>query len=333
MTSDSEYRNYRVFLTGAGGFIGSHLAEALVRSGARVRALVRYTSHGSCGHLERVSAEIRDSLEIVLGDVRDARLMRTHIRDCDVVFHLAALIGIPYSYEAPQSYIDTNVCGVHNILEASREAGVKRVVHTSTSEVYGTACYTPIDEAHPLQAQSPYSASKIAADKLAESYYRSFDLPVVTVRPFNTYGPRQSARAVIPTIVSQVLSGDVVRLGSLDPVRDLTYVSDTVRGFLCAGQAEAALGQVINLGNGKGISVGELAHTIMQVIGREVPIVQDAHRVRPEASEVRLLLAGTERARKVLGWEPQVPLTDGLQRVIQYVGENMPSYRVGSYSV
>jgi len=323
-----------VFVTGAGGFIGSHLVEALVGAGARVRALVRYTSRGSWGHLEQLAPEVRSSLEVVLGDVRDAQFMRNQVRGCDVVFHLAALIGIPYSYEAPDSYFDTNLRGTLHVLQAAREVGVRRVTITSTSEVYGTAQYTPIDEAHPLQAQSPYSASKIAADKLAESYHLSFSLPVVTVRPFNTFGPRQSARAVIPTIISQLLSGvDVLHLGSLEPVRDLLYVGDTVRGFLRAGLAEQALGQVINLGTGQGTSVGDLAHTIMRIVGRAVPIVHDPERIRPEASEVRLLIANAELAKKSLGWEPQVTLAEGLQRVVDYVGGNMDAYRVGSYAV
>jgi UDP-glucose 4-epimerase len=334
MNSGSEYKNLRVFVTGAGGFIGSHLVEALVHSGAQVRALVRYTSRGGRGHLEQLGPAVYDSLEVVLGDVRDAQFIRNHVRGCDVVFHLAALIGIPYSYDAPNSYFDTNLQGTLNVLQAAQEAGVRRVVITSTSEVYGTARYTPIDEAHPLRAQSPYSASKIAADKLAESYHLSFNLPVTTVRPFNTYGPRQSARAVIPTIVSQLLAGtDVLRLGSLDPVRDLLYVGDTARGFLRAGIAEQAVGQVINLGTGEGISIGDLAHLIMKIVGHEVPIVEEAARVRPQASEVRLLLANAELAKKILGWEPQVSLSEGLQKVAEYVGSNMTAYRVGSYAV
>ncbi|MGB6476324.1 MAG: SDR family NAD(P)-dependent oxidoreductase [Candidatus Sulfotelmatobacter sp.] len=332
--SKSEYGDRRVLVTGAGGFIGSHLVEALVGAGAQVKALVRYTSRGSWGHLEQVSPKVRDSVEVVLGDIRDAQFIRNQVRGCDVVFHLAALIGIPYSYEASESYVDTNVRGTLNVLQAAREAAGTRVVITSTSEVYGTACYTPMDEKHPLQAQSPYSASKIAADKLGESYHLSFGLPVVTVRPFNTYGPRQSARAVIPTIVSQVLAGgDTLRLGSLDPVRDLTYVADTVRGFLRAGVAQKAVGQVINLGTGEGTSIGELAQMIMQIAGRKLAIVTDADRVRPPASEVRLLIAKTERARDLLGWQPEVPLAEGLKRVVDYISANLAAYRVGSYAV
>jgi NAD dependent epimerase/dehydratase len=325
------YKGLRVFVTGSGGFIGSHLAEALVVAGARVKALVRYTSRGTWGHLDQLAPQVRDSLEVVLGDVRDSEQMRAQASGADIIFHLAALIGIPYSYEAPQSYLDTNIRGTMNMLDAVRGSGGRLVV-TSTSEVYGTAVYTPIDEAHPLQGQSPYSASKISADKLAESYHLSFGLNVVTVRPFNTYGPRQSARAVIPTVVSQLLSGsDSLRLGSLDPVRDLTYVSDTVRGFLLAGLVDKAVGQVINLGNGQGISIGELAHVIMDVTSRHVPIKCDVDRVRPAASEVQLLIAKTDRAREVLGWEPQVSLKEGIQNVVDYVGQNLSSYRASSY--
>jgi UDP-glucose 4-epimerase len=331
-TENPDYKGVRVFLTGAGGFIGSHLAEALLLAGAEVKALVRYTSRGTWGHLEQLSSEVRDSLEVVLGDVRDSESMRAYAKGSDIIFHLAALIGIPYSYEAPQSYLDTNIRGTMNLLEAARNAN-SRLIITSTSEVYGTACYTPIDEAHPLQAQSPYSASKIAADKLAESYFRSFDLNVITVRPFNTYGPRQSARAVIPTIVSQLLLTDSLRLGSLDPVRDLTYVSDTVRGFLIAGKAEKAVGQVINLGNGNGISIGDLAQVIMDATGRQVPITCDAHRVRPPASEVELLIAKTDLARELLSWEPQVSLTQGIRRVVDYVSSNLSAYRAASYAL
>jgi NAD dependent epimerase/dehydratase len=334
MTGSREYRDLRVLVTGAGGFIGSHLVEALVGAGAHVKALVRYTSRGSWGHLEQVTPEVRHSIKVILGDVRDAEFVRHHVRGCDVVFHLAALIGIPYSYEASESYVDTNVRGTLNVLQAARDTAGPRVVITSTSEVYGTAVYTPMDEKHPLQAQSPYSASKIAADKLAESYHLSFGLPVVTVRPFNTYGPRQSARAVIPTIVSQVLAGgETLRLGSLDPVRDLTYVGDTVRGFLRAGVAEQAVGQVINLGTGHGISIGELARAIMQIAGRKLAIVADADRVRPPASEVRLLIAKTERARDLLGWVPEIPLAEGLKRVVDYISANMAAYRVDTYAV
>ena len=302
-------------------------------AGANVKALVRYTSRGSWGHLDQVVPQARDSMEVVLGDVRDSEQMRAQTNGSDVIFHLAALIGIPYSYQAPQSYLETNIRGTMNILDAARSSG-KRLVVTSTSEVYGTAVYTPIDEAHPLQGQSPYSASKISADKLAESYHRSFGLNVVTVRPFNTYGPRQSARAVIPTIISQLLSGsDSLKLGSLDPVRDLTYVSDTVRGFLLAGLAEKAAGQVINLGNGQGISVGDLAGLIMDATDRHVPIQCEGNRARPPASEVQLLIAKTDRAHELLGWKPQVSLNEGISKVVEYISRNLSSYRADSYAL
>ena len=334
MTKISEYVTCRVLVTGAGGFIGSHLCESLVACGATIRALVRYNSRGDWGYLEELPAGVKDAIEVIQGDVRDAHLMREIVRGCDYVFHLAALIGIPYSYVAPESYVATNVRGTLNLLEAAREAGVSRVIHTSTSEVYGTSRYVPIDENHPLQGQSPYSATKIAADKLAESFHLSFGLPVVIVRPFNTYGPRQSARAVIPTIATQLLAGcETLFLGSLDTVRDLTYVSDTVRGFLLAGQAQQAVGQVINLGNEKGISVGDLAQKIMQILGREVPIAQDPARIRPEMSEVGRLVASAVRARNVLGWQPLVGLSEGLQSVIEYIRSHISSYKAARYAV
>jgi NAD dependent epimerase/dehydratase len=328
------YAGKRVLVTGAGGFIGSHLCEALVEEGARVRAFVRYNGRGDLGHLESLPGATRAAIEVRAGDVRDSRFVREAVSGCERVFHLAALIGIPYSYEAPDSYVGTNVGGTLNLLEAAREARVARVVHTSTSEVYGTARYTPIDEAHPLQPQSPYSASKIGADCLAESYHRSFGLPVVILRPFNTYGPRQSARAVIPTIASQLLAGrETVELGSLHPVRDLTFVTDTVRAFLLAGARDGVVGQVINVGHGEGISVGDLARLIMRAVGREVPMVTADERVRPEASEVQRLVAGAERAHTLLGWEPRVSLRAGLAATIEYVRARPSAYQAERYAV
>lgn len=330
----------RAIVTGADGFIGSHLAELLVEEGYHVRALAMYNARGKRGWLDRLPDEVQDELNVVLGDVRDPEIMRTQMEDRDVVFHLAALIGIPYSYRAPESYLDTNVRGTLNVLQAAREASVDRVVHTSTSEVYGTAQHVPIDEMHPLQGQSPYSASKIAADQFAFSFFRSFDLPVITVRPFNTYGPRQSARAVIPTIITQLAGGDGrLELGSLHPTRDFTYVTDTARGFLAADRAENALGEVVNLGTGFEISIGDLASTIAELMGVDTELVRDEDRVRPEESEVDRLLADNGKAHDLLDWEPEFGgeegLRRGLERTIEWFTdvENLSQYRPGSYAV
>jgi NAD dependent epimerase/dehydratase len=328
------YSGRRVLVTGAGGFIGSHLCEALLASGAHVRALVRYNSLGHRGNLDMLPPDIQDAIEILAGDIRDPRLVREATRGCAMVFHLAALIGIPYSYVAPESYLDTNLCGTLNILEAAREEELSCVVQTSTSEVYGTALFIPMNEQHPLQAQSPYAASKIAADKLAESYYRSFQLPVVTVRPFNTYGPRQSARAVIPAIASQLLDGcESIQLGSLTPVRDFTYISDTVEGFLLAGQSTQAIGQVINLGNGSGISIRDLVHELMKVVGRQVAIVSDSRLERPGTSEVEQLVADATLAREILRWTPRVSLAEGLECTVKCIGNSLSNYRTSQYTI
>lgn len=327
------YAGKRVLITGAGGFIGSHLTEACIDLGATVTAMVHYNGAGSWGMLDQLSPERRGKVEVIAGDVQDSDFMRSAVRGKDVVLHLAALIAIPYSYVAPRSYVRTNVEGTLNVLEAARAEGVVRVVHTSTSEVYGTARERPISEAHPLQGQSPYSASKIGADKLAEAYHRSFELSVVTVRPFNTYGPRQSARAFIPTVISQALAGDVVKLGSLDPQRDLTFVGDTVDGFLRAGLAEGVAGEVINLGTGTTHSIGDVAGRILRLMGRDIPIVTDAVRVRPQASEVMELISDNRRAARLLGWTPRVDLDDGLRRTIDYVAANLSTYRVDRYNI
>ncbi|MBL8491962.1 MAG: SDR family NAD(P)-dependent oxidoreductase [Rhodocyclaceae bacterium] len=322
----------RVLVTGAGGFIGSHLAERLTELGAETRALVRYTSNGHWGWLD--TSPRRDDMEVILGDIRDRDSVRQAMRDVDVVFHLAALIGIPYSYHAPDAYVQTNVVGTLNVLQTARDYGTGRVVHTSTSEVYGTARYVPIDEKHPLQGQSPYSASKIGADKLAESFFLSFALPVVTVRPFNTYGPRQSARAVIPTIATQCLAGQrTIRLGNLEPTRDLSHVSDTVAGFLAAATSPQAIGNVLNLGNGKEISIGELAHRIARLSGTDVAIECDGQRVRPTGSEVERLLADNRQMLALTGWAPRISLDEGLRDTIGWIRENMGRFRVGAYSV
>ncbi len=324
-------KNTKVLVTGAGGFIGSHLAEKLVELGADVRALVHYNALGAAGWLD--TSPRRNDMQVVAGDITDRDSVRQAVRDREVVFHLAALIAIPYSYQAPESYVRTNVLGTLNVLQAALEAGARRVVHTSTSEVYGTARYVPIDEQHPLQGQSPYSASKIGADQLAESFHRAFGLPVVTVRPFNTFGPRQSARAVVPTIITQCLAGKTVRLGSLTPTRDLNFVANTADGFVAAAAAPAAVGRTINLGTGREISVGDLARMIAQLVGREIEIVAESQRVRPDRSEVERLLANATLARDLLGWAPAVSLEEGLRRTIAWIGQNMERYRPGVYVV
>lgn len=328
----------RVALTGADGFIGSHLAEALVRSGQRVRAMVQYNSLGSWGWLETLPAELLAEIEVVLGDVRDARSVHELMEGASTVYHLAALIAIPYSYRAPDSYLATNAGGTLNVLEAARVFDTPRVVHTSTSEVYGTARVAPINEHHPLQAQSPYSASKIAADKLAESYHLSFGLPVVTLRPFNTYGPRQSARAVIPTVISQLAAGQAsIKLGALAPTRDFNFVSDTVAAFIAVGTAPAAqvLGRVFNAGSGREIAVGDLVRLIAQVMGKEVEVVQESVRLRPEASEVMRLLCDAEALKQATGWRPCVPLEQGLERTSRWFGEaeNLARYKTQHYTI
>jgi dTDP-glucose 4,6-dehydratase len=333
MLADMPWRNRRVFVTGAGGFIGSHLAERLVELGARVRALVRYNSQNDWGLLELLPAPIKHEIEVVLGDLTDPHSTTRMVQGQEVIFHLAALIAIPYSYRAPAHYVATNCGGTVNLLEAARQHGVEHFVHTSTSETYGTAQYTPIDEAHPLRGQSPYAASKIGADKLAESYCLSFGVPVATIRPFNTYGPRQSARAVIPTIISQALTGEVIRLGSLSPVRDLNFVSDTVAGFLKVAESPQAVGEVINVGYGKSVSIGELAKKIVAIVGGKKQIVTEAARVRPEASEVLELLCDHRKAKALLGWQPQVSLEEGLERTVRYIKDNLPYYKPEIYNV
>ncbi len=323
-----------VMITGAGGFIGSHLAEGLLRNGHTVRALVHYNSRGSCGHLEGLRSNFQERLDVRLGDVTDPYLMRDLVAGCEVVFHLAALIGIPYSYHAPASYITTNVAGTLNVLEACRQVGVRRVIITSTSEVYGTARYSPIDETHPLHAQSPYAASKIGADKLAESYFCSYGLPVVILRPFNTYGPRQSARAVIPTILSQAIAGEEeVRLGNLSPRRDLTFVEDTVQAFLLAAEAPGIEGETIHFGQGEAVSVEELAHKCLEVLGSTARIVSAPERQRPEKSEVGLLLCDASKARRLLGWAPRFSLEEGLRRTADYVRAHLEQYRSQDYVI
>lgn len=319
----------RVLVTGAGGFIGSHLSERLVEMGANVRALVHYNALGNWGWLDQ--SPVRSQIQVVAGDVCDRDSVRQAVQGVEIVFHLAALIAIPYSYHAPASYVRTNVEGTLNILQVSRELGVERVVHTSTSEVYGTARYAPIDESHPLQGQSPYSASKIGADKLAEAFYLSFGLPVVTVRPFNTFGPRQSARAVIPTIITQCLTGKTVRLGNLHPTRDLNYVANTVEGFVLAAATPEAVGKTINLGSGREISIGDLAQLIAQLVGQPITIESEEQRARPDGSEVERLLADNTLAGSLLKWKPATTLEEGLEHTIQWVQQHLERYRPDVY--
>lgn len=327
------WKNKKVLVTGAGGFIGSHLVETLAGMGAKVTAMLRYSSRSDWGNLEFLPDALKKKLNVISGNVEDPFFVRTAVKKQDVVFHLAALIGIPHSYIAPASYVRTNVEGTTNVMQACLEEKVGRVIHTSTSESYGTARYTPIDEAHPLSGQSPYSASKIGADKIAESYYLAFGLPVATIRPFNTFGPRQSARAVIPTIVSQALSRKQIKLGSLSPVRDLTYVGDTVRGFIKMAESGKAVGRTINIGSGKGIGIGELAKKIISMLGKKVKIVADRERVRPENSEVLELICNNQLANDVVGWRPERSLSDGLRETISFVRDNPDFYKPDIYNV
>lgn len=330
MPNASAVAGRKVLVTGAGGFIGSHLAEALAEAGADVTAMVHYNSGSLIGDLA-FKRNARERMRIISGNVEDSDFMVHAIEGQEIVFHLAALIAIPYSYVAPRSYVRTNVEGTLNVLEAARRLGTARVVHTSTSEVYGTAQRVPIDESHPLQGQSPYSASKIGADKLAESYYRSFGTPVVTVRPFNTFGPRQSARAFIPTIISQALGRDEIRLGALTPERDMTFVNDSVAGFIAAGTAPGVEGMTINLGTGETHSVGWFAERIQTLMGLDKPIVQDEQRFRPGLSEVHKLVSDNSLARRVMGWEPTTSLDDGLGRTIAFVEANRSLFHTDQY--
>jgi NAD dependent epimerase/dehydratase len=322
-----------ILVTGAGGFIGSHLVEGLLAKGERVRAFVRYNSAARTGWLENVPKELRSGLEIFFGDIADAGAVRQAAKDCSRIFHLAALIGIPYSYVAPISYVTVNVTGTLNVLEAAKLFGTERVVVTSTSEVYGTAQYTPIDELHPMQAQSPYSATKIGADHLALSYHRAFALPVTVVRPFNTYGPRQSTRAVIPTIITQAIGAKEVRLGSLDPVRDLVFVEDTVAGFIAAADSTACIGQVTNLATGVGVTVGNLVETIFRLTGKTLPVVETDERKRPESSEVFTLIGSAAQAKERAGWTARTSLEAGLAKTLHWFREQPTSTTVGEYRI
>jgi len=335
-----ELKDKKVLVTGADGFIGSHLTEELIRNGVSVRAFVQYNSFNSWGWLDQFPAEVRGSLDVFAGDVRDPYGVRTAMRGCDVVFHLAALIAIPYSYHSPETYVDTNVKGTLNVVQAARDLGVEKVVHTSTSEVYGTARFVPITEDHPLQGQSPYSASKIGADQIAMSYYSSFDTPVAIIRPFNTYGPRQSARAIIPTVISQIASGvDRIKLGALHPTRDFNFVTDTVRGFIAAAESERSVGEVINVGSNFEISIGDTVALIAEVMDVQVEIETEQVRLRPDKSEVERLWADNRKALDLLCWSPEFGGKDGFRRglaeTVKWFSDpaNLARYKVGIYNI
>ena len=332
--------NKRILVTGADGFIGSHLTEELVRRGHMVRAFVLYNSFNTWGWLDRADPEILKSLDVFAGDIRDPHGVKTAMKECDVVLHLAALIAIPYSYHSPDTYIDTNVKGTLNVVQAARELGVQKVVHTSTSEVYGTAKFVPITEDHSLQGQSPYSASKIGADQIALSFYHAFDTPVAIIRPFNTYGPRQSARALIPTVITQIANGQPkIKLGALHPTRDFNYITDTVRGFVAAAESDQSVGEVINIGNNYEISIGDTVRLISELMGSFIEIENDQARIRPDKSEVERLWADNTKAYKLLGWEPLYAGKDGfirgLQETIDWFGkpENLKTYKAHLYNI
>ena len=328
-----KWQDKRVLVTGAGGFIGSHLVDQLLNTGAEVTAFVHYNARNDWSMLEGRYNDKTSHLTVIAGDITDSLFVKKAVSEKEYVFHLAALIGIPYSYVAPESYINTNIKGTLNVMQACLDSGVDRVVHTSTSEVYGTAQYTPIDEKHPLQGQSPYSASKIGADKIAESFYCSFGLPVTTIRPFNTFGPRQSTRAVIPTIITQALTSNTVKLGSLTPVRDLTYVEDTVQGFIKFAESKKTIGKTVNTGSGRSVTIGELANLIIERVNPKAGIVCEEERIRPEKSEVMQLLCNNRLAKDLAGWEPKYSLENGLSLTIYWMKEHVSSYKAGLYTV
>ena len=323
----------KVLVTGAEGFIGSHLTERLVALGAEVKALVMYNSFNTWGWIDTFRPGEKNKLHIICADIREADLLKSTLKDIDIVFHLAALIAIPYSYASPSSYIKTNIEGTLNLLQAARDHGVEKFLHTSTSEVYGTAQYVPIDEKHPLQGQSPYSASKIGADMIAESFHRSFDLPVTTVRPFNTYGPRQSLRAIIPTMILQMLNSNKIRLGSLQPIRDFTYVSDTVEGFIKAAETDEIDGEVINIGSANGISIGKLAEKLMKMMNKKITIESEEKRVRPSKSEVNQLICNNNKAKELIDWQPKMSLDEGLEKTINWFKANAGEYKSDIYNI
>ena len=326
--------NKRVLVTGSDGFIGSHLVEMLVEKGCRVKSFVYYNSFNSWGWLDTIPEDKLSEVEIFTGDIRDPNCVKTAVNRVDVVFHLAALIGIPFSYYSPDSYVDTNIKGTLNVLQACRDYDIERVIVTSTSEVYGSAQYVPINEKHPLQGQSPYSATKIGADAIADSFYKSFDLPVVIARPFNTYGPRQSARAVIPTIITQLLNGNEnILLGSLHPTRDFTFVSDTVEAFIRIAESDEVCGKTFNIGSGFEISIGELTKSIARLISKDHDIILDEQRMRPQKSEVERLWADSTLAQNAFGWIPKVSIEEGLQRTIKWISANLDKYDIGAYTI
>jgi len=328
-----KWKGRRVLVTGAGGFIGSHLVDELLIMGAEVTAFVHYNARNDWGMLEGRYSPDTENLTVISGDVTDSLFVKKAVAGKEYVFHLAALIGIPYSYAAPESYINTNIKGTLNVMQACLDAGIERVVHTSTSEVYGTARYTPIDEAHPLQGQSPYSASKIGADKIAESFFCSFGLPVTTIRPFNTFGPRQSTRAVIPTIITQALTSNMIKLGSLTPIRDLTFVKDTANGFIRLAESKKTIGTTVNTGSGRGVTIGKLAETIVGQVNPNATIVCEEKRIRPENSEVMELLCDNRMAAELAGWKPQYSLEEGLSLTIDWMKEHIAAYKAGVYTV
>lgn len=323
-----------VMVTGADGFIGSHLTEELVKKGERVKAFCFYNSFGSWGWLDSLEPAVKNEIEVFMGDIRDPNGVRTAMEGQDIVYHLAALIAIPFSYHSPDSYVDTNIKGTLNLLNAARQVGTRRLLITSTSEVYGTAQYVPIDEHHPYQGQSPYSATKIGADRLAESFYRSFDLPVTIVRPFNTYGPRQSARAVIPTIITQLLTGKTeIKLGSLTPTRDFNYVKDTAAGFMALAECEAAIGQEANIATGVEHSIGDLAAELIAQINPAARIVCDEDRLRPEKSEVNRLLGSADKLKALTGWAPAYTFRQGLEETIAFLRTHLDRYKADIYNL
>lgn len=327
------WRNKKVLVTGAGGFIGSHLTEHLEELGATVKAFVRYNSRNDWGLLELLPREKLDEIEVIAGDLRDSDAIRQVVEDSEIVFHLGSIIAIPYSYIHPREVIETNVMGALNVLASARESGVEKVIHTSTSEVYGTARYVPIDEKHPLQGQSPYSASKIGADMIAESFYRSYEVPVATIRPFNAFGPGQSARAVIATIISQALTREKVYLGSLHPTRDYTYIDDVIEAFIKVAESPNSVGEVINIGSNFEISIGDVAKKVIAVMGKNVEIVTDPKRIRPEKSEVERLWCDNTKAGKLLGWQPKVSFDEGLKRTIAWISDNIDLYKPEIHNV